>query len=240
MRLDMKKVKILILLLSFVSIEAVSQSTFGTAGTGGGDIRLGTNGKYTVRSSRIPKNTVIDYDAHLYENGRNTTVILLKGDTVRGQYFYNMETESLEQVGTDKILPWNIVKSFTFAADSDMDQISFSNVKLWWPESEYGGFLQDVSSSPFVKVKHYLEFVPSSYDPSTEIGSMQDEVKTFSTNYLKINNKWVKLPENKSGLYNLFGSYSEPLRKFARKKKLKAKNPEHVGQMVSWVAKNKN
>lgn len=245
MRLDMKKFKILILLLSFVSLDALSQvaggvGTLGTGGTGGGDIRLGANGKYIIRSSRLPSNGNIDYDEHLYKNGRNATVILLQGDTITGQYLYNMETESLEQAGTDKVLPWNIVKSFTFAADRDLDQVSFSNIKLSWPDSEYGGFIQDVSSSPFVKVKHYLEFVPSSYDPSTEIGSMHDEIETFSTNYLKLNDKWIELPENKSALYNLFGSYSESLRKYARKNKLKAKNPEHVGKMVSWVAKNRN
>jgi len=237
----MKKVKILTLILSLVSMGATGQ-TSGSAisGVGGGDFRLGPNGRFSVRS-RLPDDTgVIDYSPHLYVGGRNTTVILLKGDTITGYYLYNMETESLEHANSDKILPWNIVKSFTMAAQEDMAAVSFTNMKLVWPESEYGGFIQDVSSSPFVKVKHYLEFVPSSYDPSTEIGSMNDDIKTFSTNYLKLNNKWVELPETKTAFYNLFGSYSDRLRKHARKNKLKVKNPEHAGEMVSWVAKNKN
>ncbi|MFY0593790.1 hypothetical protein [Roseivirga sp.] len=242
----MKKIKILIMLLCAMSFSALGQvtgsSVTGSAisGTGGSDLRIGTNGRISVRSRLPEAKAVIDYSPYVYEKGRQTTILLLKGDTVSGNFLYNMETEALEDAFSDRIIPWNIVKSFSFAAQGDLDAVNFTNTKLIWPENQYGGFMQDVSSSPFVKVKHYLEFIPSNYDPTTEIGSMNDDIKAFSTRYLKLNNKWVVLPDTKTAFYNLFGSYSDQLRKYARKNKLKVKNPEHVGEMVSWVARNKN
>ncbi|OEK06303.1 hypothetical protein [Roseivirga misakiensis] len=238
----MKRIKIVLALLLGISLSSYGQTISGSeiSGTGGGDLRIGVNGRVSVRSRLPEAKSIIDYSPYVYDQGRKATVFLLKGDTVTGNYRYNMETESLEDAQSDKILPWNIVKSFNFDAQGDLEAVSFTNIKLVWPESEYGGFIQDVSSSPFVKVKHYLEFVPSNYDPTTEIGSMNDEIKTFTTKYLKLNNKWIVLPTTKTAFYNIFGSYSDRLRKYARKNKLKVKNPEDVGEMVSWVAKNKN
>ena len=228
--------------LCFFSISAFGQEVTGSqiSGTGGPDIRTGGNRMMSVRS-RLPegKNS-IDYQAHLFETGRDTQIIMLKGDTITGWYKYNMETESLDQPGTDNSIPWNVVKSFTFAAQEEMPEVSFSNIKLVWPESEYGGFIQDVKTSAFVKVKHYLQFVPSNYDPSTEIGSMKDQIIHEETRYLKVGKKWLELPDTKGAFYNMFGNMSEPLRKQARKNKWKYKNPEDIGRMVSWVAKTKN
>ncbi len=239
----MKKRGIFILAVCFLSIPVLShaQTTTGSeiTGTGGLDLRMRNDGRMLVRS-RIPVDANIDYTPYLYKDFRKASIILLKGDTVEGVYKYNIETEALEQSGSDRIIPWNIVKSFTLDATAEDGTKSFSNIKLAWPKSPYGGFIQDVTSSPFVKVKHYLEFIPSNYDPTTDIGSMNDEIKTLSTKYLKVNKKWIEIPNTKGAFYNLFGSYSDPLRKYARKNKLKFKNPEDVGKMVTWVSKRKN
>lgn len=230
----------LTIILCFLSTLAFSQE--GTSsqitGTGGFDYRIRSGGRMVIRS-RLPENPTIDYDAHLFEEPRKASIILLEGDTVEGFYKYNVETESLEEAITDRIIPWNVVKSFTLEASANDGPRSFSNIKLSWPKSEFGGFIQDVSTSPFVKVKHYLEFIPSNYDPTTEIGSMTDEIKMLSTKYLKVKTSWLEIPNTKGGFYNLFGSYSDQLRKYARKNRLKFKNPEDVGKMVDWVVKKR-
>lgn len=233
---------LLTLALCLLSTSVLGQEITGSqiSGTGGPDIRYSGNRMMSVRSRLPDIKSSINYKPHLYEETRDAQIILLKGDTLIGRYKYNMETESLEQPGTEKAIPWNVVKSFTFAAQGSMKEVSFSNIKLVWPESEYGGFIQDIKSSSFVKVKHYLEFIPSNYDPSTEIGSLKDKIVQQETRYLKVSDKWLELPDTKGAFYNLFGSMSERLRKQARKSKWKYKDPEDIGKMVSWVAKTKN
>ena len=233
---------LLMFALCFFSVGVFGQEITGSqiSGTGGADIRFGGNRMMSVRS-RLPEGKkTIDYKPHLFETGRDTKVITLKGDTITGWYKYNMETESLDQPGTEKSIPWNEVKSFTFAAQDEMPEVSFSNIKLVWPKSEYGGFIQDVKSSAFVKVKHYLEFIPSDFNPSTGIGSLKDQIVQTETRYLKVGERWLELPDTKGAFYNMFGKMSEPLRKQARKSKWKYKDPEDIGKMVSWVAKTKN
>ena len=223
------------LLISF-TVWNVSAQEINTNGIDFGVYR----GKYRVRSRTPVERHNISYSPYLHREPRPTTIIMLSGDTVSGSYLYNIETETLEHAISDKIIPWNLVKSFSFGAVAGSKAQQFSNLQLVWPDNEHGGFIQNVKSSPFVKVVHYLEFVPKNYDPTNEIGSPVDQILRFETRYLKVNGEWIQLPDTKNSFYNMFGEMSDALRKHARKNKWKYKNLEDVGKMVSWVAKSRN
>lgn len=231
--MKLKFVIALIICMIATSVDAQEISTNG--------IDIGVyRGKYRVRSRTPVDRQNISYSPYLHKEPKQTEIIMLSGDTVSGQYRYNIETETLEHFISDKIVPWNLVKSFSFDAHDSKNAQYFSNLQLVWPGNEYGGFIQDVKSSPFVKVVHYLEFVPKNYDPTNEIGSHVDRILPFKTRYLKVNDKWVELPDIKSSFYDMFGTMSDALRKQARKNKWRYKNLEDVGKMVSWVVKNRN
>lgn len=232
--------------LMICSFEVSAQISNGVGGGSGGSqmssevsMNLSGTGRTFVRS-RVPIDEVTDYQPFLYSQARNASITLLNGASREGLFLYNLEIESLQSAETDELIPWNIVKEFTFEASGDMPEIKFTNMQLVWPEAQYGGFMQDIQSSPLVKVKHYLEFIPKSYDASTGMGERYNKIEAFSESYLKLEDKWIELPTGKTAFFDLFGVYSEELRKYARKNKLKTNDPEDVGKLISWVAKNKN
>lgn len=229
---------------SFAQSGAGGLSSGGTAGTQlSGDVSINLRGNGAGKSfirSHLPVEDVTEYQPFLFDEARKANITLLSGANREGYFLYNLETETLQNVETDEIIPWNIVKTFTFEPKEKLEEVSFSNMQLVWPEAGLGGFLQNVQSSPLVKVKHYLEFVPKSYDLSTGMGDKNNKIKAFSDVYLKMDDKWIELPSGKTAFFDLFGVYSEEMRKYARKNKLKTNNPEDVGQLVSWVVKNKN
>lgn len=247
-----KNIQLSILLISAVAFSLPTHAQNGSGGmtSGGtagtqlsGDVSINLRGNGAGKSfirSHLPVDDVTNYQPFLYDEARKANITLLSGNTREGYFLYNLETETLQNVETDEIIPWNIVKEFTFEASGNMEKVQFTNMQLVWPEAQYGGFMQDVQSSPLVKVKHYLEFIPKSYDASTGMGEKYNKIEAFSESYLKLEDKWIELPTGKTAFFDLFGVYSEELRKFARKNKLKTNNPEDVGKLVSWVAKNKN
>lgn len=223
-----------------------AQISSGVGGGSGGSqmsgeisMNLSGTGRTFVRS-RVPVDEVTEYQPYLFTQARRANINLLNGATREGMFLYNLETETLQSTETDELIPWNIVKDFTFEASGSMSETKFTNMQLVWPEAEYGGFIQDIQSSPLVKVKHYLEFIPKSYDASTGMGERYNKIEAFSESYLKLEDKWIELPTGKTAFFDLFGVYSEELRKYARKNKLKTNDPEDIGKLISWVAKNKN
>ncbi|WP_420385451.1 hypothetical protein [Roseivirga sp.] len=233
-----------------LSLQAQAQNGSGGVTSGGsagtqlsGEVSINLRGNGAGKSfirSHLPVEDVTDYQPFLYEKARKANITLLSGATREGYFLYNLETETLQNVETDEIIPWNIVKQFTFEPVDDMEEVSFSNMQLVWPEAGLGGFIQNVKSSPFVKVKHYLEFIPKSYDLSTGMGDKNNKIEAFSDAYLKLDDKWVELPNGKTAFFDLFGVYSEEMRKYARKNKLKPNRPEDAGELVNWVLKNGN
>lgn len=236
----MKKIQLIVLCLTLLGFDISAQ----VAGTGGADFGV-YRGRYSIRNRDYNKEAtfnkkLINYSPYFNKAARAAEITMLSGKTLKGYYRYNMETESLEELGSEKVVSWDVVKSFTFEETDEMPPAQFSNMKLVWPENEFAGFIQDISTSPFVKVKHYLEYVPSNYDPTTETGNLKDKIVHTEARYLKVDDKWVDLPDVKNMFYNLFGDRSDALRKQARKSKWKYKNTEDVGKMVSWVVKNQN
>lgn len=237
----MKQVFYILVALHFttVSLNAQGGGSGGTqlSGNVAINIREGGAGKTFIRN-RIPVDEYVDYQPYLFTDSRYGEVKLLDGTIKTGMYFYNLDTESLENSETDEFIPWNIVESFHFPKTEKEEALQFSNMKLIWPEGEFGGFLQDVESSPFVKVKHYLEYFPPNWNPSTQMGSKDARVEAQSQAYLKVNQQWIEIPDTKNKFFEMFGSLSEDLRTYARKNRLKVRNIEDVGKMVMWVAKN--
>lgn len=236
---------ILLTALVTLGLQLNAQISSGVGGGSGGSqmsgevaMNLNGTGRTFVRS-RIPMEDVTEYQPFLYTEARRANITLLSGASREGMFLYNLESESLINTETDELIPWSIVKEFTFEAANNNQQVKFSNMQLVWPEAEYGGFIQDVSTSPMVKVKHYLQYIPKSYDPSTQMGDKFNKIEAFSELYLKVDDKWIEIPDGKTAFFDLFGVYSEELRKYAKKNKLKINDPEDVGQMVSWVVKNK-
>lgn len=230
-----------VLLLSFLSFE-ISAQDFGLSGTSevAFNLRDGSSNNRSNIRSRIPIGTGVDFNRYMNEAPRRTTIILIKGDTIRGNYMYNMENETLESANGDSLIAWNFVTSFEFQATKEEPAQKFSNMKLVWPESEYGGFIRDIYTSEYVKVKYYLQYVPATWDASTQMGQRNDKVLAKSDSYLKTGDKWKEIPTGKTAFFDFFGNYSEPLRKYARKNKLKHKDPEDIGKMVTWITKNGN
>lgn len=237
----------LIVCFSTIGLQAQTSGSGGVTGGGAGgtqlsgnvaiNIREGGAGKTFIRN-RIPKDEYVDYQPYLFTKPRYGQVTLLDGTVKTGAFYYNLDTESLENAETDEYIPWNIVEKFTFPKTKKEDAIHFSNMKLIWPEGEYGGFLQDVQSSPYVKVKHYLEYFPPDWNPSTQMGSKDARIEARSQAYLKVNQEWIEIPDTKNKFFEMFGSLSEDLRKYARKNKLKTRNIEDIGKMITWVAKS--
>jgi hypothetical protein len=177
----------------------------------------------------------IEYESFYNKEFRPTTITLLSGELVIGDYKYNLENEILECSDLSKNKSWAEIKTFTFEEFNYQPKETFTNIKLLWPENEFGGFLQDVETSSLVKVNHFLQFVPKSWNPSTQTGERNDQVVHEEQTYIKVDKLWVEVPEGKQDFFELFGKYSESLRKYARKNKLKHDNPEDVGSMISWV-----
>ena len=203
------------------------------------NIRAGSsNGRNFVRN-RLDNTEFVDYQPYLYEDPMYGNIYLINGDTVTGSFFYNLETESLEAAVGDSVIDWSVVHKFEFTDYEKDKKYSYSNLKIIWPESEFGGFVQDVESSSLVKVKPYLEYIPKSWDPATQMGDKKDKVVPKEERYLKVDDKWVIIPDTKTAFFDMFGVYSEPLRKYARKNKLKIKDVEDIGKMVTWVARNR-
>lgn len=230
-----------ILLFSLLSFGLSAQG-LGMGGTSEITFNLrdgSSNNRSNIRS-RIPIGTRVEFNRYFDENPRQATIVLIKGDTIRGRYLYNMENETLESMDGDSLIAWNFVSTFELGPTKDAPAQKFSNQKLIWPESEYGGFIRDIYTSEYVKVKYYLEYIPRTYDPSTQMGDQFDKVVAKSDNYLNTGNEWKIIPSGKTAFFDFFGRYSESLRKYARKNKLKHRNPEDIGKMVDWVTKNGN
>lgn len=230
-----------ILLLSLLSFGLSAQSL----GIGGSseivfNLRDGSSNNRSFIRSRLPIGNTVEFNRYMHETPRRTTIVLIKGDTIRGSYMYNMESETLESADGDSLIAWNFVSTFEFEATKDSPKQKFSNLKLVWPESEYGGFIRDLYGSEYVKVKYYLEYIPASWDPSTQMGEKNDKVVAKSDSYLKSGEDWKEIPSGKTAFFDFFGRYSESLRKYARKNKLKHRNPEDVAKMVAWVTKSGN
>jgi len=232
---------ICLLLLSFLSFEISAQS-FGMSGTSevAFNLRDGSSNNRSNIRSRIPLGKKVDFERYMNETPRKTTIVLIKGDTIHGDYMYNMENETLESADGDSLIAWNFIGTFSFKATADEPAQKFSNMKLVWPDSEYGGFIRDVYTSEYVKVKYYLEYIPATWDPSTQMGDRNDKVVAKSDFYLKTGNDWKEIPSGKTAFFDFFGAYSEPLRKYARKNRLKHREPEDIGKMVTWITKNGN
>lgn len=230
-----------ILLFSLLSF-GLSAQNFGLSGNSevAFNLRDGSSNNRSNIRSHIPIGTAVKFNRYFDESPRRTTIILIKGDTIRGRYLYNMENETLESVNGDSLIAWNFVSTFELEATKDSPAQKFTNQKLVWPESEYGGFIRDVYTSEYVKVKYYLEYIPRTYDASTQMGDPHDKVVSRSDSYLNTGNEWKVIPTGKTAFFDFFGRYSESLRKYARKNKLKHKNPEDIGKMVDWVTKNGN
>lgn len=197
------------------------------------NMRTGTN-QASVRST-LPQNNEIEYSPYLFDYARPTQIILFSGDTILGDFVYNIEFETLESLDKTASITWSEILSFEFSATEQYEKMSFSNLKLLWPSNEYGGFFQNVKSSPLVKVVNFLDFIPRSYNPSNQLGDLNDRIEKDVRVYLKVDNNWIECPESKTAFYDLFGMRSDDLRKYARKNKLKHTNPEDVGQMINWV-----
>lgn len=190
--------------------------------------------------SEPQKSKVIVYSPYLFEEFRETKIVLLSNEIIRGKYKYNMEFELLENADGDSTVRWNYVRSFTFLASDQQEEVTFSNIKLVWPKSEYGGFIQDIQSSEYIKVKHYLVFLPRDYDPSTEIGSHNDRIEKTEARYWKVNFEWRELPDLRGTFYNLFGDMSDGLRKVVKQNGWKYKRVEDIGKMLTWIEQNRN
>jgi hypothetical protein len=199
------------------------------------NMRTGTN-RASVRNT-LPQNSGIEYTPYLYDFARPAQIILFSGDTVDGDFVYNIEIETLESMNNSNSYTWNEIQSFEFKSKDNLANVNFTNLKLLWPNNEYGGFFQNVASSTQVKVLNYLNFIPMSYNPSTQTGDRNDQIVKATKIYLKVNNDWIESPESKTAFFDLFGMRSEALRKYARKNKLKHDNPEDVGKMIIWVTR---
>lgn len=234
-----KSVKVISTTLLLIGIIITDIQAQTMTGTGGPDLGF-TRGSFRARNRNQSNGAVIYYSPYCYKEAREASIIMLSGDTLSGLYLYNMETETLENIESSKTIPWNYVRSFSFAANAELPEVAFSNMYLVWPESEYGGFIQDVKSSPFVKVKHLLKYVPADYSPTMDAGNTKDRILKYEIKYLKIRNQWVELPTLKTSFYEMFGGKSEALRKQARKNRWKYKNPEDIGKMISWLSTVKN
>ena len=198
------------------------------------DLRSDGSSRGQIRNT-VPSESMLEYQPYLHDKTRPTHVVLLSGETFDDYMLYNLETESLETADKTKQIPWSEIRTFIFNPDSKKEKQTFTNMKILWPENEFGGFMQDVESSPLVKVNYYLQFVPKSWNPSTQMGDRNDQIVRESMMYLKVNEIWVEIPSSKTAFFELFGNYSETLRKYARKNRLKHTDTEDVGEMVTWV-----
>lgn len=238
--------KIIILILFTITCISVNAQTFDqtlaskmnqTADINFNLNRTGTRGAGLRNTRQIED--YIDFEPYYKNYFKPTTITLLDGQVVTGNYKYNLQYEILESEDSTKNHTWAEIKSFTFDEFNSEAKQTFTNIKLLWPENEFGGFLQDVSTSPLVKINHYLQFVPSSYNPSTQTGDRNDQVIHEESIYIKVDQIWIESPEGKQAFFDLFGRYSESLRKYARKNKLKHNVAEDVGSMISWVVLQK-
>lgn len=186
-------------------------------------------------------NVTIPYEPYLFQESRMTNIELWDGTLVDGFYKYNVETESLEQANYDKAYSLNEVKKFTFVADNINSEDSFTNIKLLWPDSEYGGFLKSTKSSEFVQVKFFLEFKPRDYDPRMDVGNPYDRVEMSSEFYIVLNGNWTLIPKEKREFLDDMSKYvdQKTLKKYINKNRFKVDQAEDVGHVINWIAKNK-
>lgn len=196
------------------------------------------NKYYSVKSS-LPEEIKFDFQKHLFEDERETLIYTIQGDTLSGRFRYNLQEEKLE-AKDGKFYPFNVVAGFKFLRSDKFEEVTFSNLKLFDREGIYGGFLQDVGSSPLVKIRYYLGYVygKKSTLPYAETSS-DDRVRIYTEILIKLENKIVVMPDTKKAFFDLFPEKADELKDFAKKNKLKINDPEDIGQMVAWV-KNGN
>jgi len=238
--------RLFIIILCFLTLGTGLSAQFATADPIGramsGDvmfsIRPGASGGKNYVRNRIPKGAYVEFERYVHDEARPTTIYLLNGDSIKGNFLYNLEYERLESENGNNTVDWSEVQRFEFLETEEMERESYSNLQLVWPDTEYGGFIQNVSTSSLVKVKPYLEFIPKSWDPSTQLGDKNDRVVAKKARYLRVDNQWIEIPESKKAFFDMFGSYSDPLKRYARKNKLKFKRIEDVGKMINWIARN--
>lgn len=193
------------------------------------------NNKYYSVKSSLPEEIKFDFQKHLFEEDRETLIYTIQGDTISGLFRYNIEEEKLE-ARDGKFYPFNMVAGFKFLKSEKYEEATFSNLKLFDRDGIYGGFLEDVSSTPLVKVRYYLGYVygKKSTLPYAETSS-DDRVLIYSETLIKLDDRIVVAPDNKKEFYELFPSKSDRLKSFAKKNKLKIKDPEDIGKMVAWA-----
>lgn len=193
---------------------------------------------FSIRTS-LPEDITFEFQKHLFDSERPTVIYTLDGDTVSGNFKYNILEEILESERDGKFYPYNTVVAFRFPEYNDKEEISFINLKLFDKEGPYAGFVQNVTTSPDVKIRYYLVFKKGreSTLPYTKTSS-DDRVEIYSEVLMNLNGKITPMPERKNDFFDLFPN-SEELKKYAKKNKLKTTEPEDIGTMVTWVKSGK-
>lgn len=193
---------------------------------------------FSVRTS-LPEDITFDFQKHLFDDERPTVLYTLDGDTVTGNFKYNILEEILESERDGKFYPYNTVVAFKFPKYNDQEEVSFINLKLFDKEGPFGGFVQNVSTSPDVKIRYYLVFKKGKEStlPYAKTTS-DDRVEIKSEILMNLDGKITPMPERKNDFFDLFPN-SEELKKYAKKNKLKTTEPEDIGKMVTWVKSGK-
>lgn len=191
---------------------------------------------YSFRSS-LPDNMEISFEPYLFSNERPAVIYTIQGDTITGNFKYNIASEALESDSRGERYAWNSVVAFSFQQYNGQEAISFTNQKLFAPKGIEGGFLEDANTSADVKRKYYFVFEPGS-DLSTPYSDTNTEDRVVLESEILIrlgDDEVIRMPDSKRGFYDLFPEKGDELKKYAKKNKLKVDDLKDIGKMIAWV-----
>ena len=197
------------------------------------------NNKFFNLKTVLPEDIRIDFQKHLFEEQRHGEIYTIQGDTITTFFKYNIEDETLEAGTEGKFYPYSTVAGFKFFEFEELEEVSFTNFKIFDRKGYYGGFLQDIASSPDVKLRYYLVFLHGEEATLPYMESTFDRVEIFTEILIKMDDYVATMPTTKKEFYELFPEKIDSLKKYAKKNKLSFTDPEDIGEMVSWV-RNEN
>ena len=221
------KIKIFALLLSLITISAISQNndnykaalyTYNHDLQGGGAFLPG-----------VLLNNYIKGEIHLFPNWNGQyTVVTKKGDS--RQLFnlnYNLQTKALESF---------ISKDSVFQYDIDQfDYVIASNKKYKvLNDSQLNGLVQEIFNGQKVKLFNEIRLgiEQGVLNPMTQTMISEDKYVKVYNYYLFINNKYTKIKLSKSDILKQLIDKKDTLKEFASKNDLSFSKEEDVNLIL--------
>ncbi|PRY08993.1 hypothetical protein CLV24_11944 [Pontibacter ummariensis] len=164
----------------------------------------------------------------LTSSGHELANVLIKYD------IKNNVLELATQEGT-KVLSGNYVRQFELKEGNTAPKTRFINSKsLGGPSDTHTGFYEILTSGARAQLLVRIELIREkpNYSPIMDVGSKRSGFRKKETLCMESNSQVVEVKDK--DIYNLFGTYQDDMKRYAKSNKLKLKKREDAVRLINY------